>query len=770
MLSADLLSGDVSDIAQMLAPIVPNVLREKTMIRADLKGPINLSGKSVTDPVITGKLKSNGIYLLGEGFERLAFDFQFREETFNISRISAMKGDGLIKGFANIAPTVQRLGLSVENVEFQDLDIVKKLNLSMTGKMNVNLIGRGNGNDTSLELRSSLSNSKVAGIPVQDSVLLATLSQNILSLNMTGWGEQFILDSEIDLKNCKGQNSFMNLSISLDDIRLPMALFNKKTINATDLGGAISASFKTSFCSRELDKANIDGEIGLLNLNISGDQFFIAKKQIVDIQNGAVKKIGLGISSKQVELNLSGDGSLGKDFFLAAQLNFPFPYLGYLVEPLQNPEGSLKVTGRLGWDSTGFDTHMLLSLKEIGFSIPRVPTIFNHFGGSISYDNGEILVGKVKGNVGSGIFTLDGRIKSSLPYPFVDLQYNLTQSRIALLEKSNIVISGAGGISGSDLPYTVTSKIDIHGSQINDDPSAFKESFGQKSYSSFLPIQNSKNWSDIVLDVDVMTSDAIHILNKNMDMFLLGNISVKGDFKKPRVDGTFDITPDKSKIIFKGNDFKVNHGRIKYSNLDDSQKPLNASLECESKIGDYQVVMNMDGSVDNIDISLRSNPPLSREDVFSLLTLGFTSDISEKMQGVDRESATSVGVGSFLVDQLEINQDLNSALGLKFSVQSTVEESKKSQLTGRTTESADSSAYKSATKLELKRKIGGRWDAAISSTMGGTFKEKREMNLNYNVNENFSLQGIYERYSTEDEQEDRSSDSLGADLKFKWSF
>ena len=43
------------------------------------------------------------------------------------------------------------------------------------------------------------------------------------------------------------------------------------------------------------------------------------------------------------------------------------------------------------------------------------------------------------------------------------------------------------------------------------------------------------------------------------------------------------------------------------------------------------------------------------------------------------------------------------------------------------------------------------------------------MNLNFNIDRNWSVEGVYELKST-DTDEGNSTNSVGADVKYKWSF
>jgi translocation and assembly module TamB len=189
-----------------------------------------------------------------------------------------------------------------------------------------------------------------------------------------------------------------------------------------------------------------------------------------------------------------------------------------------------------------------------------------------------------------------------------------------------------------------------------------------------------------------------------------------------------------------------------------------------SKINEYEMKLDLSGSISKVNVDLSSEPALSREDLLSLLTLGVTSDMSKNLESSERRFVTTVGIGTLLVDQLKINEDLNSSLGVKLSVQPEFKEDESTLISGKSAQSdSNTSRLKSATKIKINKQINNRVDVSLASTVGGSIEQKQEMNINFNINKNFSLEGVYEVKPTEDVNTN-TPNSLGADLKWRKSF
>jgi len=176
------------------------------------------------------------------------------------------------------------------------------------------------------------------------------------------------------------------------------------------------------------------------------------------------------------------------------------------------------------------------------------------------------------------------------------------------------------------------------------------------------------------------------------------------------------------------------------------------------------------GNANQSNIEFSSTPSLPKEDIFSLLTFGITTNDSQSMEESDRESMTSIGLGSLLVEQFRLNEGVTSSLGLKMSILPEFSQDVDSNLLQSQVGGSDaSSKIKSSTKIKIKKKLTEKLDLSVSSTLGGSMDPTQEMNLDLKIDSNISLEGVYEiKSSTETENE--SSNSAGADLKFNWSF
>jgi translocation and assembly module TamB len=59
---------------------------------------------------------------------------------------------------------------------------------------------------------------------------------------------------------------------------------------------------------------------------------------------------------------------------------------------------------------------------------------------------------------------------------------------------------------------------------------------------------------------------------------------------------------------------------------------------------------------------------------------------------------------------------------------------------------------------------------SVSSTVGGSIGQRQSMNLNYGLSKHLQLEGVYELRTNEEGVEDLIDNSIGGDIKWRWSF
>jgi len=253
-----------------------------------------------------------------------------------------------------------------------------------------------------------------------------------------------------------------------------------------------------------------------------------------------------------------------------------------------------------------------------------------------------------------------------------------------------------------------------------------------------------------------------------MNLNLGANLKMTGPITSPEILGKVYGVPTQSKIAFKGHEFVLSKSTVEFDSDSGSTK---ASIDLNGKtlVSGYNIDLNVNGAIDQMNILLSSEPPLPQDEIVSLLTLGITSDVSKNLNEQDRRSITTMSLGGFLFDQLQLTKGLDDNLGLKVSLAPEFSGDEGNLIEEASSDTSTARRLKTGTKFRVQSQLGKKTSVSFSSTLGGEVEQKQEMNVNYDFNRAWSLEGVYELKSSTEENQIETQ-SIGADVKYKWSF
>jgi translocation and assembly module TamB len=122
--------------------------------------------------------------------------------------------------------------------------------------------------------------------------------------------------------------------------------------------------------------------------------------------------------------------------------------------------------------------------------------------------------------------------------------------------------------------------------------------------------------SSIRMDVHIVTTPDLQMqtaaltLSGNADFHLRGNVA------KPVLLGRADIL--EGQIIFNGTKYRMERGEISFTNPVTTTPVLD--LQASTRLREYDVMVNLSGPLDKLNLSYHSEPPLPTADIISLLS------------------------------------------------------------------------------------------------------------------------------------------------------
>lgn len=770
--------GRYADLRVILGPLfkVLTFMPEKNFGFL-FSGPFSIRGDfDLPKLKVTGKMNAHDVQFFREDVDSFETQLSFNENVFSATHFLMKKGIAALRGkiLYNLGTDFLEFDANLDKLRLQDSIYYSALNLGYTAELQGDFYGSGKLSNFSSKVDIGLTKGRVSNISVPDSALNLYSSGADVFLKGHGIGDLLSFDSYVNLSEKKSQKiSYFNAKIKAPNTKILLGLLSKNNTSDETLKGNLDAELKTSFSFRTWKDFDL-----LFELN----DFWLARKDVflktdqdhnkVVIKNGQIGSWDLQMYGLGNLVKSTGEGSfLGK---INIQNNFEIDasLIEMLSDHIQKVGGKLKGRSVLVGDHGSFSHYFELFGEKLNIKIANIPNLFEEIQLGLVLDNNSLFIKDFRGRYGKGDFSVDGNVKIKVPSPFLDLGINLKNSYIPLFKKSYAVASGKIKITGESFPYRVEGNLSLQQSEILDEFSDITGKGGDSSVQNrFVPKNKNSPVVDFVtlsLDWDILRP--VLIKNSQTEIKLDGSGKIAGGNSAPTILGELNLLSGESKFYFKGHEFIISEGKILFNN------PLlrnqaDVRIVGQAEIGQYKVKVLITGKNDSIALALNSEPYLSQEDIFSLLAIGVTSDVSRGMGETERRSMTSLGLGTLLMDQMRLNQGLTSQLGLKLSVIPEFSEDESAVMAGRSESSGQSaSRVKSTTKIKIQKKVSNKVDVSVASTMGGTMEQKQEMNINWNFHKNIGLQGVYEMKASDNTENAPSEISAGADLKFKWSF
>jgi len=731
-------------------------------------GPIDESKMT-----IHGLLKGRRLKAFHEGAEYVETKFNYRDNVIKLTDIVAMKRNGKLQGNAlyDANKKYVEYDVTLNGGHLRDLESYATLKLGYDGQVTGAFHGNGNILDFTSRMDLKVTSGEINGTSVGDSLLTVYSDSSDYFIKGDLVGGIIELDANINLKE-PTEKSYVKLNVESNNMNVIGGLLSDHNMINPLVRGVLKGSLESHFT---VDRwRQLDLHVRVNAFEFSNGNYHLAidsGKNYLNVKNGIIDTWDIRVSGDAgAEVVSLGLGALEKDFSVTTEGNLDASLLELITPTIKQGVGKIGFRNLIKGRVDKVVQHLDVLGRDVILQVAGLPGVIENSDFAFSVVNDELFIKYASATYGKGRLTVDGGAKFSVPFPAVDLKMVADDCKLLIGKDSSFVMSMNLNMRGDTVPYKITGDVTVEYGQIKDSlDELFRNEIKNVEVGRFAPKREgrSSGIDRFVADVEVRIQDTISIKNGFASVFLGGGVVVRGSMETPLLAGEITVAPGNSKFFFKGHEFNIKEGTIVFDDNRVKRFP-SVSFSGVAKIDRYDVTVKVVGRVDDATVLLSSEPLLPKEDILSLLAIGVTSDMTKELHDDDIKSVTSLGIGSLLVDQLKLNQKLNEKLGVKVSVLPEYAEDDSSMLESQKTGKAQM-RLKSATKIKLKKAISRKIDVSVSSVVGGTMREKQEMNVDLKISDKVKLQGVYE-IKSEDEMDRESTSSVGADFKFGFDF
>ncbi|MBC7371304.1 MAG: translocation/assembly module TamB domain-containing protein, partial [Bdellovibrionaceae bacterium] len=474
-----------------------------------------------------------------------------------------------------------------------------------------------------------------------------------------------------------------------------------------------------------------DGRIRIQNFNLEGPQNSIQVKG----QDFTVNDLNVNVVAN-TELRLY-------------HMFFPFfDDMGGSVQTSATVSGSLFKPQILGSLSTN---NSFVKIKGFPHPIERIQA-------EVNFSQTKVLINSVRAQMAGGLVNADGNITIK-EYHDIPTSIRINLDSVSLNVPDKVKTSGSADLilSGKWFPFLLSGTYRISNGVFEKEFTEETGSGPTARQSVYLPkILRQSAFEPLIFDIQVLFERSFLVKNSMVEGAVQGNLQVKGTLGNPILLGRLQ-TDKNTKLTFKDKVFVVQNGTIQFNSTDEINPEL--YISANSRISDYDINLLVQGPAKNLrNIRLTSVPPLSDQDIVSLLALGVTSTRMDQTVG-SRDQAAQTGYElGFAIFSQTVNKQFQDRLGLNVQF----------------TSSFDSTRNISVPKVTVSRKVSTKVNASLTRALGND-NTNSEVKLQYLINQNYSAIGSYQDTSSLRSQgltsgEARKENIFGLDLEFRKEF
>ena len=260
--------------------------------------------------------------------------------------------------------------------------------------------------------------------------------------------------------------------------------------------------------------------------------------------------------------------------------------------------------------------------------------------GTMLFDQDRLVVQQLKGQSGGGQLDIRGFVGYRNGV-FVDLKATTEDVRIRYPKGVSSTVDAKLRLLGNSDSSLLSGTVQMmrFGIGSNIDLASLAGGGGVSA-----PIDPTSPLNRVRLDIHVTSAPELGFQNSFASLAGDINLHIRGTLEDPSVLGRVDIA--EGSASFAGTTYRLQQGAITFSN------PVTISpqidLEASARVQDYDIIITLHGPPSKLDISYRSEPPLTQADVLALLALGRTNEQAamygeQEQQGANLTSEALLG-------------------------------------------------------------------------------------------------------------------------------
>jgi translocation and assembly module TamB len=510
-----------------------------------------------------------------------------------------------------------QLNAKADGIDIAKIKRVRDAGTQLNGKLSFSVSGSGSFDDPRLEGRATLAGLALGGDPLGEVDVQAHTTKHSVIYDITSRLEAAELTAHGQTALDGDKETQAELNFSRFNIGSVL-----KFAHITSITGDSAISGTVSLKGPLARPQDLRGEARLqdLAMTIAGVHLRSEVSAHAALANSKITLDPLHITGEETDMQLQGTLGINEkrqlDFAASGAINLKLaetidPDLTasgtttFKVEahgPLQNPN----LTGRVDFENAS------LALEDL-------PNSLSQLRGTLVFNRDRLEVKSLSAMSGGGLLSVSGYLAYRHGL-FADLSLTGKSIRIRYPQGVSSAADIALQLQGPQNNLLLSGSVMITRFSVSPDMD-FVALASQTSKAQPLPPANAPS-NHVRLDVRIQSSPQLNFQNAYAKLAGDVDLRLRGTVASPSLLGRVSVTEGSATIA--GTRYELQRGEINFTNPV-RIRPL-IDLNATARVQDYDITLGLHGSIDQMNVSYRSDPPLPESDVVALLALGRTQD------------------------------------------------------------------------------------------------------------------------------------------------
>ena len=591
-----------------------------------VSGTLNLhaqTGGAIGNLSGSGALSLTGGSIGGENYRSLTADVSFRGKDISASHLAFALDGGHISGSGGYdfgAHTVQ-FDLQGSGFELAHIRRIQNEQYPVTGAVDFEAHGNGPADAPSLQAALHVRNLSLARESTGEVDVDAHTVGKALQTHVSAHLNTATLDLSGETQLSGDYQTRASLDVSKFDIDPILRTFSLSGIRgSSSIGAAVTVSGPLRYPRR----LSGDARVSELSLTLEDVPIHSDGTLHASLANGTLRVDPIHILGPDTDVHMQG--SMG--VFTAASA--PHPVEGHANGSInmalaQTLDTDILSSGHVDFTVTAQGTTQNPDLvgnvrfTNVNVALEDYINGLSRMNGELVFDQDRLDFKNVTAYSGGGLIRLGGFVTYHHGL-YADLSATARGVRIRYPQGVTSTADADLRFQGTQASMLLSGNVTLTAFAIS--PDVDFASLASTSDTITAPPNPDAPSNRVRLDVRINSAPSLDF--QNSFARLAGNVDlvVRNTLAQPTVLGRVTITEGSAN--FNGEKFQLQHGEIYFSNPVRIQP--NVDITATTTVEDYNITIGLQGTSSKIAPTFRSDPPLSEQDIFSLLAMGRTQE------------------------------------------------------------------------------------------------------------------------------------------------